>query len=211
VLCAPEAYQKTHSRTVGFDSIVSYESIAKFLRTSQDAHSLYRADFIESATRKSSCDWVRVSDKTTDDFWDIAYEIAVADFPDLAMKELRLTKDSTWITFLPNDMPTMPVWIYVSAQCGRGHMDLTFTKSEYHLFSPLVVGILEEGMSVISVGDSSAIRIKVEGFKVGEVDEAVRKRIRGAFGASVRRIKFFRSPRDLLTQAADETQPNVSA
>jgi hypothetical protein len=211
ILCSPEAYPLTHPEAASFDSFVSYESIDCFFRTHQplDPHTLYRANFIATAAKRSANTWTRVDDAITNTFWKAAYDIATREFPDLEMQTLELTKDSTWINFRPQDMPARPRRIYVSFKGDRGFMDLTFTGSAARLFSPLVHPYLENDMTVHQTGKSAAIRIRVEGFEVSEPLGTVLPKVRAAFTACVRLIRFYRQNCKILDKAASESVPQL--
>jgi hypothetical protein len=207
ILCSPEAYGGRHP-DASFDSFVSYEAIESFLRNHQlsDPRALYRADFIHTAADRGN-GWVRVDDPITNAFWEAAYAMADKDFRELEMQPLELTKDSTWITFRPDDMPTRPRHIYVSFKGDRGFMDLTFTGCAARLFSPLVQPHLENDMTVHQTRKSAAIRIRVEGFKVSEPLDTVLPKVRAAFAACVRLIRFYRQNCKILDKAALESVP----
>lgn len=209
ILCSPQTYRSTHAEAVSFDSFVSYEAIAGFLksRDRNDRRSIYRANFIATAAERISNTWTRVDDAVTNAFWNAAYDIATKEFPDLEMKPLELTKDSTWINIRPLDMPTRPRRVYISLKGDRGFIDLTFTSSLARLFSPLVNPLLENDMAVHQTGKSAALRIVVEGFKVSEPDGVALAKVRAAFAASVRLVQFYRQHRETLNNAAAESLP----
>jgi hypothetical protein len=210
ILCSPEAYRVTHPEVASFDAFVSYEAIDTFLkfRDPNDRRSIYKANFIATAAKRSGNTWTRVDDAVTNAFWNAAYDIATNEFPDLEMRPPELTKDSTWINFRPQDMPTRPRRIYISLKGDRGFMDLTFTASLARLFSPLVKPLLKDGMTVHQTGSSAAIRIVVEGFKVSKPEETVLSKVRAAFAACVRLIHFYRQNRETLDKAAAESLPD---
>jgi hypothetical protein len=209
ILCSPSAYHAAHE-VASFDSFVSYEAIDAFLksRDPNDRRGVYRANFIATATRGSGNTWTKVDDAATNAFWKAAYDIATREFPDLEMKPLELSKDSTWITIRPMDMPTTPRHIYISLKGDRGFMDLTFTSALARLFSPLVKTILEPDMTVHQTGKSAAIRIVVEAFKVSEPNDAVLSKVRAAFAACVRLVRFYRQNKAKLDKAASESLPS---
>jgi hypothetical protein len=210
ILCSPEIYRVTHPEVGSFDAFVSYEAIDTFLksRDPNDLRSLYRANFIATASKRSGNTWTRVDDAVTNAFWNAAYDIATKEFSDLEMRPPELSKDSTWINIRPQDMPTLPRRIYVSLKGDRGFMDLTFTASLARLFSPLVTPLLEDGMTVHQTGRSAAIRIVVEGFKVSEPEETVLSKVRVAFAACVRLVRFYRNNQKTLDKAASESLPD---
>ncbi len=206
VLCSPEAYCANHSEAASFDSAVSYEMIERFLRAERgDLRSAYRADFIASAVRKSSNQWEPTHDEQTNYFWETAYEIATKEFPELNMREPKVSKDCAWITFRPQDMPTQPRWVYVSMKGDRGFMDLTFGRCLSHLLSPQVSPLLDSDMTIHQTGKSAAIRIRIDGFKVSEINDDARCKLRGAFAACVRLIRFYRQHREKLDLAASKS------
>jgi hypothetical protein len=210
ILCSPESYQAALIQTASFDAFVSYEAISKFLKE-HDAtkRGVYRANFIAKAASRSANRWVRINDETTNAFWKSAYEFAARRFPILEMKKASFAKDSTWINFRPHDLPTLPRRIYISLKGDRGFIDLTFTGSVAHLFFEETRPILEADMTVHQTGKSAAIRIGVEGFKSSESWESAAPRVENAFLASERLIKFFRSNRILLEQAASKSVPTL--
>lgn len=106
-------------------------------------------------------------------------------------------------------MPTRPRRIYVSFKGDRGFMDLTFTGSLVRLLAPLVRSFLEADMTVHQTGKSAAIRIRVEGFKIAEPRETVLFKVRSAFEACVRLIRFYRGNREILDKAACQCLPPV--
>jgi hypothetical protein len=87
-------------------------------------------------------------------------------------------------------------------------MDLTFTASLARLFSPLVNPLLEPDMTVNQTGRSAAIRIVVESFKPSDPNEAVLGKVRVAFAACVRLVRFYRQNREALNKAAYESLRN---
>jgi hypothetical protein len=209
ILCSPRTYPLTHAEVSTFDLFVDYEAVSEFLKSQNgdDPRSAYRAEFVATAAVKTSNAWKHVEDGTTNAFWKAALEIALRDFPDLEMKPLHVTKGSTWITFRPLDMPTQPRLIYVSFKGDCGFMDLTFASCLARLTLPLVRPVLSEEMSVLQTGKSAAIRIVVEPIKICEPYEAEMTKVRVAFEACVRLIRFYRQNREILTQAVAASLP----
>jgi hypothetical protein len=165
VLCSPEMYREVQPKAASFDCFVSYEAISTFLKNAEASpRGIYRSNFIASAATKSVNTWTKTYDETTNAFWGAAYDIATREFPILDMRERNVTKDSTWISFRPKDMPARPQRTYVSLKGDRGYTDLTFTGSTAYRLAPLVTPILEPDMTVHQTGKSAAIRIAVEGF-----------------------------------------------
>lgn len=208
ILCAPSAYAAAHPQTAGFDRIISYEAIAAFLRDIDPTpRGQYRSNFIATATMRNANTWTRVSDEVTNSFWDAAYRMGTAEFLILELKPLNLTKNSTWITIRPRDLPTTPQWTYVSLKGDRGYIDLTFTGSSAAAFFEDVSALLEPGMSIHQTGKSAAIRIEVEGFKTHEPLPTGIPKVRQAFAAAANLISFYRNHRLRLDQAAKNAVP----
>lgn len=203
ILCAPQYYIAKSARAAEFDAAIPFEDIAAFLRHGDPSRRAdYRATFLETAARRRSNNWVREVDATTEAFWEAAYLMATRDFPVLEMKRLKVTKDSTWINFRPADMPTLPKRIYVSVKGDRGQMDLTFSGTRAYLFGERIADLLEAGMTVHQTSASTAVRLEVDGFHPSDGVEDGLVRVRAAFEACARLIRFYRTNRAALDAAA---------
>jgi hypothetical protein len=209
VLCSPKAYPLTHAEASRFDSCVHYEAISEFLKSQSenDARSAYRAEFVATAAKRCSNAWEPTDDLVTNAFWRTAYEIADREFPDLDMQEPKFTKGQTWVSFRPQGMPTQPRRIYVDCKGGFGHVDLKFSACLARLFAPRVFAVLEKDMHVRQAGKATAIRIEVPSFEVCEPNDEVLTKVRAAFGACVRLVRFYRQNRPLLNEAAAAAVP----
>ncbi len=209
ILCSPEAYAGVHPEASNFDSFVSYESVSEFLRSEppESPRSAYRAHFVATAAKRSSNSWEPTPDPETNAFWNAAFELANREFPDLEMQPPSFTKGQTWVNFRPLDMPTQPRRIYINAKCDRGYMDLTFSACLARLFAPQVGPILGDKMYVQQTGKAAAIRIEVAPFKICELNDAVLAKVREAFEACVRLIRFYRQNRETLDRAAAASVP----
>lgn len=86
-------------------------------------------------------------------------------------------------------------------------MDLTFTDTVDRVMAPLIEPVLEPDMDLVQTGNSASIRISVEGFHVAEPDDEAQEKLRRAFAACVRLIRFFRHHREQLLQAAAQSRP----
>lgn len=209
ILCSPQGYCPEHREKMGFDSCVSYEEIGGFLKPCdpQDLRGNYRANFVLTATTRTGNIWKIDKDPLTDAFWEGAYQVAQMDYLDLQMKRPKNTKGQTWIVFRPMGFPTQPRWIYVLLKGGLGFADLTFTGTLARLFSPLVRPFLEDGMAIHQTGKSAAIRIEVDRFEITQPDEAAMRKVRAAFAACVKLIRFYRNNRGILDKAVLESLP----
>lgn len=209
VLCSPKAYPLTHTEASRFDSCVHYEAVSDFLKlqSENDARRAYRAEFVATAAKRCSNAWKRTDDPVTNAFWRAAYEIAGREFPDLEMQPPKFTKSQTWVGFRPLDMPTQPRRIYVNCKGAFGQVDLTFSACLAGLFAPRVSAVLERDMYVQQTGKAAAIRIEVPSFEICEPNDAVLMKVRTAFSACVRLIRFYRQNRMLLNEAAAASLP----
>lgn len=201
LLCAPRHDNSTGAG--GFDGVVSFEEIAAFLRRDNpSARDRYRASFLETAASRRVNNWVREEDPQTEDFWSAAFDLASREFPILEMKPLKVTKGSSWIDFRPRWMPTQPRRIYVRVKGDRGQMDLTFSGSRAEVLHELIQHLLEPDMTVHQTSGSAAVRLVVRGFDISEGVGAGLPRLRNAFVACERLIRFYRENRDELDLAA---------
>ena len=201
IFCAPEAY----GRPGGFDRYITYEEMGHWLEKADPSpRGRYRAEFLLTAATKHKNTWIREQDDATDAFWKKAYDIAIREFPILEMKELSMTKDSTWIVLRPRDMPTMPKTTNIALKGNHGHIDLTFGNTIAHLLAAKVGEILSDDMTIHQTGASAAIRLQAPPFSIGEgLDTGVPK-VRAAFVAAKRLIEFYREHRNRLDRAALE-------
>ena len=209
VLCSPKGYCPEHRMEMGFDSCVSYEEIGELLKPTdpEDRRGKYRANFVLTATVRADTIWKREIDALTDKFWEAGYRIALSEFPDLEMKRPKNAKGQTWVVFRPLELPTQPRWIYVLLKGGLGFVDLTFTGTLARLFFPTARPLLEDGMEIHQTGKSAAIRIEVDRFEITEPDEAAMRKVRAAFAACVKLIRFYRNNREILDKAVLESPP----
>jgi hypothetical protein len=205
ILCAPRFYFDNQPKSELFDAFVSYEQIAAFMRENdQTPRGEYRASFIETAAVRSVNAWVKVEDDQTRDFWNMAYRIASDEFKILEMKKPDLTKGATWINFRPHDLPTKPKRTYINLKGGRGQVDLTFSRTNAAEFDARVRSLLEPEMSILQTSESAAIRIETDAFMVTDSLDIGAAKVRAAFAASERLIRFYRKHRDELDRAAIE-------
>lgn len=207
VLCAPQHYIKARSDLGGFDQLISLEQIAEIIHAQGDPRANYRGSFLETAGTRRINAWSREDDAATNEFWDAAYELATREFPQLEMRRLKLTKDSSWINFRPHDFPTQPKRIYVSFKGDRGQIDLTFSNTTAYLFQPVITNLLDSDMSVHQTSASAVIRIETTGFRIADGVAVGMPKVRAAFEASSRLIALYRRARVELDQAAKAATP----
>jgi hypothetical protein len=189
---------------------VSYEAIAEYLRTQgpDDRRSAYRANlFAQAANRTFVSPKEREEDPLRDAFWKTAFGVATREFPDLEMKAPTFSSRQAWIEFRPREMQSQSIHICVALKGGSGFVDLTFRRILSRKFAPVVASLLEPEMSVLQIGNSTAIRLVVERLEVSEVDEGTLAKLRFAFAASVRLIRFYLTHRHELDVAALQSLP----
>ena len=208
-ICAPQAYKEVHPETETFDAFVSYEAIAAFLKEQKptSARNEYRATFIETAGKKKINAPTIIYEAVTDSFWKAVYKIATSDFPDLNMKPSRYARGTTWVSFRPLDMPSMPKLIRVDLKGASGLVDLTFPYTLCRVMQPLVKSILEEDMEVHQTGRACAIRLCAKPFTICEDFETMEAPVRDALAASVRLVRFYFKNRAILDSAASVSSP----
>ena len=209
IICAPQAYKNAHPETETFDAFVSYEAIAAFLKEQKptSARNEYRATFIETSSKKKINAPTITYDDVTDSFWKAVYKLATSDFSDLNMKPSRYARGTTWESFRPLDMPSMPKLIRVDLKGASGFVDLTFSYTLCRVMQPLVKSILEENMEIHQTGRACAIRLCVKPFTICEDFKTMEAPIRDALGASVRLVRFYFKNRAILDGAASASSP----
>ena len=203
VLCTPTFYRMNQACALSFDLCVFYEEIAEFIDSSDPSpRGKYRSNFVATSTSKKVNSWKKVEDQVTNRFWEEAYNIASHEFPILEMKTPNLTKDSTWINLRPHDMPKMPCRVSIFFKGDRGYMDLTLDRCVAHKIEEHIRLLLESDMTVHQTCKSASIRLNVSGFSVSEPLETSLPKVREAFDACPRLIKFYRTNRQALDLAA---------
>jgi len=208
LLCAPQNYIELRTDLDGFDRKVSLEDIADFfLRGAPSARARYRGDFLRTAVSRRLNTWQREPDDLTDAFWRAAHELAIKEFPILEMQPLTATKDTTWISLRPRDLPTRPKHVKVIIKGDRGLVDLTFADTRVDKFSPTVMPLSEPDFTVHQTNKSSAIRIRTPAFEIADGIDNGLPRVRSAFEASSRLIQFYRRHRAALDAAAQQATP----
>ncbi len=91
MLCAPRSYIDKSPIAREFDTAISYEDVAAWLRANvPDRRGDFRADFLKSAAPYGSSAYIKKTDPETNAFWKAAFELAHADFPELEMKNYVL-------------------------------------------------------------------------------------------------------------------------
>jgi hypothetical protein len=213
ILCAPRAYPAPHLEVAAFDRFVSYEEIGEWLAHNDPSHrGQYRADFIRMAAARPLNGWTRVQDHATDEWRDAVYLMASQDFPILEMKPGRVTKGNSWFVFRPRDMPTKPKHVYIEVS-PKGRVKLVFGSTSGHQFRQFrdaIQPLLIDGMKIDEFGGSAAIWVTTPAFKVEDGLETGLPKVRKAFEASERLIKFYRTHRQALHAAASAATPPVT-
>ncbi|HEY5331606.1 MAG TPA: PD-(D/E)XK nuclease family protein [Acidobacteriaceae bacterium] len=210
IVCAPQNYEDAYREEIKPVTFISYEAIAGFFRDQKpnSRRDEYRAHFIEMASKKRiTAAAATTYDKMTDDFWDSVYTVATDDFPELGMKTAKYAKGTTWISFRPHGMPSMPKMVKIDLKGASGFVDLTFNHTSCPIFQPVVKPILEEEMKVHQTGRASAIRICVDPFSVVENFEHMRMPVRKALEASAQLVRFYSNNREFLDTAATNATP----
>lgn len=206
VLCAPQRYLDTSKGAAAFQTAISYEDIADTLiELGRNDRANYRANFLVNAAIKSANNWERKDDPDTNAFWNAAYQLASKEFPILELKPLSLTAGSNWINVRPHDFPRQPKDTYLALKGGRGNIDLTFTRTEAYLLSEMIGRILDTDMTVHQTGAAAAVRLTVEAFQISDGIESGMKKMRSAFQALERLIRFYRANKKLLDHSALES------
>jgi hypothetical protein len=96
---------------------------------------------------------------------------------------------------------------YVSLKGDKGLIDLTFGNTTAHVFDDRISSLLEEGMTVHQTGEAAAIRIKAPAFHVEDGIEVGLPKVKAAFEAASRLVKFYKGHSKELDQYAAAATP----
>ena len=208
VLCAPKRYRETSKSAEAFSTYISYEDIAQAFTLLDDSpRGRYRAQFLTTAATRNANNWKRTDDEATNVFWNAAYKIASKEFPILEMKQRILTAGSAWIDLRPHDLPRQPKSIYLALKGPNGRTDLTFTHTTAYVFAEKVSKILEPDMTIHQAGVATVIRVGVEPYNVEDGVESGMPKVRRAFQAAERLLRFYRQHKAQLDKAAADATP----
>lgn len=197
VLCAPASYIDAQFSTSGFRHQISYEAISNHLAHKADKRSQYRSHFILRAADIYQNNWIKVDDERTNALWDTVYEIASKKYPTLEFKEQNLTKNSLWIRLRPSGIPKN---IGIDLKGAQGYADLTFDKIPRDFLFQLINNQLEEHMSIVSVGKSSAIRLSTRKLRIEPISDEVCADIEDVLIKCNSLLSFFRSNETVLRE-----------
>ncbi len=192
-LFAPRSYLDRHLIVQDFDIAFAYEDIASAICTTLSGRrGDYRADFISAAAPRGASAFVKVKDAATDAFWNSAYALAQAEFPELEMKNPDYAAGANWVIFRPQDIPTN---IWTELKGGNGNVDLTFYGNSFEAVYEAASPLIEKDMAILRVGKSPAIRLKTPTFFVSEGADVIETKVRTGFSKSSRLISFYRKHR----------------
>jgi PD-(D/E)XK nuclease superfamily len=195
MLCAPASYIDKSPIAHEFDSTISYEEIAAWLRANVlDRRGKFRADFLESAAPHGASAYVKKTDPETDAFWKAAFDLAHADFPELEMKNYDLASGNTWVEFRPGDLPAA---VRVFLKGSSGFADLTFNRVDLHTLSRAVSTLSPLG-TLHKTSKSAAIRLTFTPFAVVDGISVVDTKVRAAFERCHELIRYYREHRAVL-------------
>ena len=178
MLCAPRSYIDKSPIASEFDTAISYEEIAAWLRANvSDRRGEFRADFLESAASHGASPYIKKTDPETDAFWKAAFDLAHADFPELEMKNYNLASGNTWVEFRPSDLP---VDVRVFLKGSSGFADLTFNRVDLDVLARVKLTLPQLG-TVHKTSKSAAIRLTFTPFSVVDGISVVDTKVRVAF------------------------------
>jgi hypothetical protein len=145
--------------------------------------------FLLSAAPRGATAFKKIKDTATDEFWNRAYALAQAEFPELKMREPDYAAGANWVIFRPQDLPTN---IWTELKGGNGNVDLTFYGNSFEAVYEAASPLIEKDMVILRVGKSPAIRLKTSTFFVSEGAGVIETKVRSGFSASSRLISFYR-------------------
>jgi hypothetical protein len=162
-LVAPKVYVGKDPQSLGFDSVVTYEAIRKWLRArrSQGRRAKFKSILIERALHRGSAGWRLVPDETATEFWRRYWELTKVLAPELRMPRPGIKPaTSAFIYFRPIALPKDVRLVH---KMPYGNVDLQFAgmakeiKALQNRYAPL----LEPGMEIVPASKSAAVRIAV--------------------------------------------------
>ena len=196
MLCAPSAYVQSHVDAAKFQSCFPYEDIATFLENHVGGQrGVFLSQFFRSAAPRGASAYVKYKDAPTDLFWEAAFQLAHAEFPELEMKRPDVARNASWINFRPRDFPPT---VYVAMKAKLGFADLTFAKCDVARLDSATSAIDLGGRTLHQTGKSAAIRATFAPFSVSDGLDVVQSRVRTAFVCCRDLILLYRTHRGAL-------------
>ena len=161
-IVAPQAYLNANSEAVLYDVRISYEYIKQWFETKEGDHrSKYRAQIIEIAIGQNRRGYQPEPHGGVTQFWFDYWQLSTKEFRGLQMaKPGEKPARADWPTFSPVELKNDFV---VFHKLPRGAVDLTIKGAggDIEHLKQLNESLLVDGLSMLTTGESAAIRIEV--------------------------------------------------
>ena len=184
VLVAPQQYAGSDSDRKGFQELVTYEDLLRYLKSTKSLglRAKYKAALLQAAISKAATGWIRVPDDATTVFHRRYWELASAQAPELQLPEPgEKPARAGWVRF-----PKLAKSVTLIHKARKGHVDLQLKRrgSEVKELREKYGETLEGGMVIEQAGKSAVVRVSVPKVRVRHPFEdnemAVRKGIEAA-------------------------------
>ena len=161
-IVAPQDYLDTNSEANLYDVCISYEYIKQwFDEKGDDQRSKYRARMIENAIVQNRRGYQPEPHVEVTKFWFDYWQLSTNEFRGLQMKNPGgKPARADWPTFTPVELKNVFVIIH---KLQRGAVDLTIkgAGADIERLKQLNEPLLVDGLSMLTTGESAAIRIEV--------------------------------------------------
>jgi hypothetical protein len=161
-ILAPQAYLDVNSEVKLYDSRISYESIKEWFGTEKgDCRSKYRAKIIEFAIAQNKRGYQPEPHGRVTQFWFDYWKLSMEEFPELQMKNPGVKPaGADWVRFNPIELQNASVILH---KLEDGAVDLTILRvgADIERLKRLNKSLLVDGVSMLTTGESAAIRIVV--------------------------------------------------
>ena len=183
---APQAYLDVNSEVELYDVGISYESIKQWFETKEGDHrSKYRAQIIEFAIEQNKRGYQPEPHGGVTRFWFDYWQLSTKAFRGLQMKNPGgKPAGADWARFNPIELKNASVVLH---KWEDGAVDLTILRAgaDIERLKQLNKSLLVDGLSMLTTGESAAIRIEVPKMdRFGEFAPQIDKARAGLLAAS---------------------------
>ena len=185
-IVAPQAYLDGTSEVERYDVRISYESIKQWFETKGSDHrSKYRAQIIEFAIEQNKRGYQPEPHSGVTQFWFDYWQLSTKEFSGLQMKNPGgKPAGADWARFNPIGLKSASIVLH---KWEDGAVDLTILRAgaDIERLKQLNKSLLVDGLSMLTTGESAAIRIEVPKMdRFGEFTPQIDKARAGLLAAS---------------------------
>jgi len=185
-IVAPQAYLDGTSEVERYDVRISYESIKQWFETKESDHrSKYRAQIIEFAIEQNKRGYQPEPHSGVTRFWFDYWQLSTKEFSGLQMKNPGgKPAGADWARFNPIGLKSASIVLH---KWEDGAVDLTILRAgaDIERLKQLNKSLLVDGLSMLTTGESAAIRIEVPKMdRFGEFAPQIDKARAGLLAAS---------------------------